>query len=218
VAALPCPNSYPEIQEPTGQIGNTTFPSSVYLGRADHYQGTVTLLIVLQLTLLPLWSKTSLQTSASIPAAVFSLVVAFMLAVLSYYEHQRSVRPSTLLSIYLFFSVLFDAVQSRSLWLRNTDAPIAATFTAALAVKLIITILEGQEKRASLQGQGTKLSPETTISIYNRTVFWWLNRLFLAGYKSTLRLSDLYPLEPEMASAKLGAAIEDAWMKGKREN
>jgi hypothetical protein len=171
------------------------------------------------LTLLPLWSlKTSLQTSASIPAAVFSLVVAFMLAVLSYYEHQRSVRPSTLLSIYLFFSVLFDAVQSRSLWLRNTDAPIAATFTAALAVKLIITVLEGQEKLASLQGQGTKLSPETTSSIYNRTVFWWLNRLFLAGYKSTLRLSDLYPLESEMASAKLGAAIEDAWMKGKREN
>lgn len=35
VAALPSPNSYPQIQEPTGQIGNTTFPSSLYLGRAD---------------------------------------------------------------------------------------------------------------------------------------------------------------------------------------
>ncbi|RHZ63440.1 uncharacterized protein CDV56_107137 [Aspergillus thermomutatus] len=139
-----------------------------------------------------------------------------MLALLSYYEHQRSLRPSTLLSIYLFFSVLFDAVQARSLWLRNTNAPIAATFTAALAVKLIITVLEGREKRASLQAQGTKLSPEITSSIYNRTVFWWLNRLFLAGYKSTLRLNDLYPLEPDMASAKLGAAIENVWMKTKQ--
>lgn len=128
--------------------------------------GIIALLVILQLALLPLWSlKTSLQTSVSIPAAVFALVAALMLAVLSYYEHQLSVRPSTLLSIYLFFSVLFDAVQSQSLWLRNTDAPIAAAFTAALAVKLIITVLEGQEKQPSLQGQGTKLSPETTSSI-----------------------------------------------------
>ncbi|GES61683.1 ABC transporter [Aspergillus terreus] len=187
------------------------------LAYALSWRGTIALLVVLQVTLLPLWSlKTPLQTSASIPAAVLALLVAFVLAVLSYYEHQRSVRPSTLLSIYLFFSVLFDAVQSRSLWLRNTDAPIAATFTAALAVKLIITVPEGQEKQPSLQGQGTKLSPETTSSIYNRTVFWWLNRLFLTGYKGTLRLGDLYPLEPEMASANLGAAIEDAWMKAEQ--
>ncbi|GFF77533.1 hypothetical protein IFM62136_09593 [Aspergillus lentulus] len=139
-----------------------------------------------------------------------------MLALLSYYEHQRSVRPSTLLSIYLSFSVLFDAVQARSLWLRNTNAPIAATFTAALAVKLIITVLEGREKQASSQVPGVKLSPETTSSIYNRTVFWWLNRLFLAGYKGTLCLNDLYPLESDMASEKLGATIENVWMKTKQ--
>jgi hypothetical protein len=145
-------------------------------------------------------------------------VAALVLALLSFYEHQRSVRPSTLLGIYLFFSVLLDAVQARSLWLRNTNAPIAAVFTAALAVKLIITVLEGREKRASSQVPGIKLSPETTSSIYNRTVFWWLNRLFLAGYKSTLRLNDLYPLESDMASAKLGAAIENAWMKCKEMN
>ncbi|GFF43248.1 metal resistance protein YCF1 [Aspergillus udagawae] len=179
--------------------------------------GTISLLIVLQLTLLPLWSlRTPLQTSASIPAAVFSLVAALGLALLSFYEHQRSVRPSTLLSIYLVFSVLFDAVQARSLWLRSTNGPIAAVFTAALAVKLIITVLEGREKRAISPVPGIKLSPETTSSIYNRTVFWWLNRLFLAGYKSTLRLNDLYPLESDMTSAKLGAAIENAWMKAKQ--
>lgn len=106
----------------------------------------ISLLMVLQLTLLPLWSlRSSLQTSASIPAAVFSLVAALVLALLSYYEHKRSIRPSTLLSIYLFFSVLFDTVQARSLWLRNSNAPIAATFSAALAVKLIITVRETTE-------------------------------------------------------------------------
>jgi hypothetical protein len=146
------------------------------------------------------------------------LVAALVLAILSYYEHQRSVRPSTLLNISLFFSVLFDAVQARSLWLRNTNALIAATFTAALVVKLIITILEGQEKQTSSRVPGVKLSPETTSSIYNRTVFWWLNRLFLAGYKGTLRLNDLYPLESDMASEKLGAAIENVWMKSKEAN
>jgi hypothetical protein len=146
------------------------------------------------------------------------LVAALVLAILSYYEHQRSVRPSTLLNIYLFFSVLFDAVQARSLWLRNTNGPTTATFTAALVVKLIITILEGEEKRTSSRVPGVKLSPETTSSIYNRTVFWWLNRLFLAGYKGTLRLNDLYPLESDMASEKLGAAIENVWMKSKEAN
>ncbi|THC99810.1 hypothetical protein EYZ11_000740 [Aspergillus tanneri] len=194
-----------------------TFGTGLTQSLLSRHQGTITLLIVFQLTLLPLWSlRTSLQTSASIPAAVFSLVAALMLALLSHYEHQRSVRPSTLISIYLFFSVLFDAVQARSLWLRNSNTPIAAAFTGALAIKLIITVLEGREKRASLQVQGLKLSPETTSSIYNRTVFWWLNRLFLAGYKCTLRLKDLYPLEPDMSAAKLGAAIENVWLKTKQ--
>ncbi|KAF7714218.1 Uncharacterized protein PECH_000287 [Penicillium ucsense] len=176
--------------------------------------GTIVFLTLLQLALLALWSlESSLRTAASIPAAVLSLIVACGLAVLSYYEHQRSTRPSTLLNVYLFLSILFDAVQARSLWLRNLKAPIAATFTVSLAVKLLIAVLEGQEKRATLRDRNAKVSPETTSSIYNRMVFWWLNRLFMAGYRGTLCLDDLYPLEPEMASAGLGDAIERTWMR-----
>ncbi|EAW10758.1 putative ABC transporter [Aspergillus clavatus NRRL 1] len=85
-----------------------------------------------------------------------------------------------------------------------------------MTFKLIITVLEGREKRAFLQAQGMKLPPETTSSIYNRTVFWWLNRLFLTGYKNTLRFDDLYPLASDMNSAKLGTAIEKVWMKTKQ--
>jgi ATP-binding cassette subfamily C (CFTR/MRP) protein 1 len=169
-------------------------------------------LVALQVALLALWClPASHRNDASIPSAALSLATAVGLAVLSHYEHFRSIRPSVVLNVYLFFSVLFDATQARTLWLRHADVSIPVVFTANLAVKLLITLLEAREKDPIPQIKNAKLSPESTGSVYNRSVFWWLNRLFWSGYKKPLALNDLYPLESDLASKKLGDGMARAW-------
>ena len=77
-------------------------------------------------------------------------------------------RPSVLLAVYLSVTVLFDIAVSRSLWLsvvNPEDAVLAKTFTAAVAVKAVLAILESQQKRRWLSWDSKTHSPEETSSI-----------------------------------------------------
>ncbi|PYI02725.1 P-loop containing nucleoside triphosphate hydrolase protein [Aspergillus sclerotiicarbonarius CBS 121057] len=39
-----------------------------------------------------------------------------------------------------------------------------------------------------------RLSPETGSGVFGRSIYWWLNQLFSGGFRGTLTLDDLYPL------------------------
>lgn len=45
------------------------------------------------------------------------------------------------------FSILLDVIQVRTLWLREGSDVIAAVFTASLAAKILVFLLEVREKR-----------------------------------------------------------------------
>jgi hypothetical protein len=120
---------------------------------------------------------------------------------LSFYDHVRVARPSVLLSIYLFPTLLLDAAQTRTYWLaERTQRELIYTgvFTASLAVKAIILLLEAKPKTKWLNIK-EPYSPEETSSIYSLGVFFWLNKIFLTGYRKTMDMQDLYPLDRAMA-------------------
>jgi ATP-binding cassette subfamily C (CFTR/MRP) protein 1 len=99
----------------------------------------VAVLAALQLSLLILWvSSDNLRTPSSIPAAALSFVNSLALGQLSYLEHTRSLQPSTLITAYLLLSLLFDATQARTLYLRANSNVLAAVFTASIALKLAV--------------------------------------------------------------------------------
>jgi ATP-binding cassette, subfamily C (CFTR/MRP), member 1 len=111
------------------------------------FKGTVLLFTCLQLALLVLWALPSaFPTQASIAAATISFIDCLAIGILSYIEHTRSVRPSTILNVYLLFSTLFDIVKAGTLWLRSGSHYIAAAFTSSLSLKTILLILESMEK------------------------------------------------------------------------
>jgi hypothetical protein len=88
-------------------------------GRYGAKAAAVAALAVVQLTMLILWTiHDNLRTPTSIPAAALSFVNVLALGLLSYLEHTRSLQPSTLMAVYLLLSLLFDAVQVRTLYLR----------------------------------------------------------------------------------------------------
>ncbi|ODA80883.1 hypothetical protein RJ55_03843 [Drechmeria coniospora] len=177
-------------------------PRVVHLSRSRR-KVAYTCLIALQLTLLVLWpSHGGRTTSTSIIAASLVLVDGLALAVLSYLEHRRSIRPSSIILAYLILSIAFDATQCRTLWLL-AESSVAPVFTSALACKLLLFFLELAEKRYILLPPWKALSPETTSSIISKGFFWWLNSLLLRGFRATLSTDSIYDIDDALKSKGL---------------
>ena len=168
----------------------------------------------LHLILLVLWSiNDRFRTRVSVPSAVLSFIDALAIFQVSYVEHTRSVRPSALLNLYLLFSLMFDAAQARTLYLRKDDSVIAAVFTIGLGIKLTLLILEAQGKRPFLKDPYRDYPPEATSSIFSQSLLWWLNSLFFGGFRKLLSADDLYMVDNELSSERLRNNIQKSWNK-----
>jgi hypothetical protein len=140
---------------------------------------------------------------------------------LSLADHSKSPRPSVLLGIYLSLTLLPDAAQARTFFLSSDDAPeviYSNVFCAALALKILILLLEAKTKSQWLAWDKKDHSPEESSGIFSLGVFAWLNKMFLDGYKGVLTLDDLYPLDSALDGktlhSKFSARIDYAKMKG----
>ncbi|KAF5534749.1 multidrug resistance-associated 1 [Fusarium mexicanum] len=177
--------------------------------------GLITVYTGLQLVILTYWTVGPLPTSKpQIAAAALVFVNGLLLALLSYVEHTRSVRPSTIINVYLLFTALFDCAIARTLWLLDGAHAVARLFTAATTAKALILISEAWEKRSILRAQYRDLSPETTSGILGRGVFWWINPLMKLGFSNFLTEHDLYAIENSLLGKRLFAQVEKSWRTG----
>lgn len=133
------------------------------------------------------------RTRATIPCATVSLLCIITLFVLSYLEHTRSIRPSTILATYLLISLLGDIVRARTLWSIHDNRRAAIALTASVAWKTVVLVLESIEKRRLLREGYQESSPEATGNIWNVRLFYWLNPLLLDGFSGEMGLGRLYP-------------------------
>jgi ATP-binding cassette subfamily C (CFTR/MRP) protein 1 len=69
----------------------------------------------------------------------------------------------------------------RTLVKMEFDSLIVSLFAANIAVKTSLLILEAQSKRIYFSATDADRPPNETSGIFNRSVFWWLNALFLKG-------------------------------------
>ncbi|KAK3371045.1 P-loop containing nucleoside triphosphate hydrolase protein [Lasiosphaeria ovina] len=134
--------------------------------------------------------------------------------------HTRAVRPSSLLSIFLLSTLLFDAAHTRTLWLRassqsnghNDNKTLAYLAIAAAAVKAAVLVAEAVEKRRLLRPAVRALyPPEATSSVFSRVFFTWLNALFRAGFGRVLVVDDLFALDKHLQAAYCHARLRAAW-------
>jgi hypothetical protein len=173
----------------------------------DLLQGAITSYVGLELSLLVLVAVGPLPvTSMFIASSVLKFVSAFFMITLSLVDHSKSPRPSVLLNSYLFLTLLLDAAQARTLFLSSDDKPeltYSSIFSAAIALKVAILLLEAKQKSKWVSWDEKEHSPEETSGIFSLGVFFWLNRLFLAGYTKTLAMKDLYPLDSSLSGKAL---------------
>ncbi len=175
-------------------------------------QVTAAILATLQLALLVLWAPSqSFSTGASISSATLNVVVAIQILCLSWAEDSRSVRPSVVLTVYLLFTLLLDFAQARTLWLQGANTAIAAVFSASIALKLVLLVLESQSKRSFLTPSHRDLPPESTSGVLSRGVLWWLNGLLARGYRALLPFDALYVLDKDLVTDCLAGKIRRVW-------
>ncbi|KAM4057712.1 reverse transcriptase (RNA-dependent DNA polymerase) [Hirsutella rhossiliensis] len=109
--------------------------------------------------------------------AGLALVTAILLCLLSYLEHGRSIRPLSILLLYCMFSTLFDAIRARTVWLVSPASTLAALAIASVVAKAVVLVLESHEKSNSIIAPKEAYGPESTSSVLNRSIFFWLNRV-----------------------------------------
>lgn len=111
-----------------------------------------------------------------------------------------------LLNSYLCLTLLLDVAQARTLFLSSGDKPelsYSSIFSATLALKAGILLLEARQKSGWVTWDEKEHSPEETSGIFSLSVFFWLNRIFLEGYKKILTMKDLYNLDSSLNSNSL---------------
>ncbi|KAJ5901475.1 ABC transporter integral membrane type 1 [Penicillium taxi] len=160
------------------------------------------------------WHFSQLRTSAAVLAFVDGILLLF----LSHTEHARSVRPFTIINVYLLFTLLFDCVIARTLWLADHDSTISSLFTATVAIKLFVMTSESWEKRPILLSQYQYLSPEATSGILARSVFWWLNSLMRTGFTRSLIDHDLLPIHDSLAARTLPPKAGNSFSSSNQSN
>lgn len=131
------------------------------------------------------------KTSASIACAALNVAGAVSFCLLSFLEHARSVRPSAVLTTYLFFALLGDIIRTRTMWAISRNRTVAISFTVSLAWKTLVLVLESIEKRRLLKEKYADHPPETTGNIWNLRFFYWLNPLLLQGFTREIIPSQL---------------------------
>lgn len=185
-------------------------------------QGAIVIYIGLELTLLVLAAIGSVYTTSIFMASsVLKLVAALLMTTVSVIDHSRSPRPSILLNCYLFLTLLLDIAQTRTLLLLSGSHPertYSIIFTASMALKAVILLLEANPKSRWITWNEKEHSPEETSSIFSLGVLFWMNEMFLRGYRKTLTMDDLYPLDislnTKLLHEKFSQNIDYSKLKG----
>ncbi|KAI8655282.1 hypothetical protein NCS57_01276500 [Fusarium keratoplasticum] len=165
----------------------------------------------LQAALVALWSIDSRSIKTSIAESVLGLVESLALAALSYMEHRNSAKPSALISLYLILTIILDLALTRTLWIRSGMQALASIFTVSLVLKTVLLVLEETPKRLNTGEKGPVR--ETSVGVVNRSFFWWLNHLFVEGFRGLIDLGSLGVLNEKFNTHDLSERIEERWKK-----
>lgn len=172
-------------------------------------------MIALQAVLLALFSRTQIGPRAVlISSATLQLCSSALLALLSHWEHRNAVRPSFLLSGFLFLSSIFDATRARTHAQIGGQHTAAAILIAIVAVKLVLLVLETRGKMCILLPEYSETSSELRGSLFSRAFFLWLIPVLSAGFKGVISSEDLPGVNEHLSSERLVSRVELKWGNG----
>jgi hypothetical protein len=178
---------------------------------ADKSQLLLSVFSILQVVNVIEVSQSLFRTRASLAAALLALTASLGLYILSYVEHIKNIRPSSIINAYLLLTLPFDAAQLRTRWLRGENVTENGVASAILAVKLLLLLSEATEKRNLLFTPYADPSPEATSGLYSRGVFWWMIPILRLGFRNVVRDDDLFVADGDLLSKSLQSRFNRHW-------
>lgn len=156
------------------------------------------------------------KARTTIAADAVAVVNTLSLLATSWLEHSRTVRPSAIIQLFLFFSLLFTAPRVRTFWLLEGPSQhvVASLVTAALAVQFVVLQVESVPKWTHVVSVVPEsIAPEERQGVFSRVFFWWLMPLFLAGYQRDLAMDDLCQIDDDLQGRILHDRLQEQWQK-----
>ncbi|KAK9419089.1 putative Multidrug resistance-associated protein [Seiridium unicorne] len=170
---------------------------------------------VLQAVLLAFFSKRQASYRAIlISSAALQLCTSIILTVLSHLEHRNAVRPSFLISAFLFLTSILDAARARTQSLIAEQHVVASLLIAIVVVKLLLVFTETKEKTRILLPEYSETSSELRSSLFSRAFFIWLIPILSVGFKGVISSDDLPAVNERLSSEALTTRVESRWKKG----
>ncbi|KAI1275205.1 putative ATP-binding cassette transporter [Xylaria sp. FL0933] len=143
------------------------------------------------------------RTSISVATAALCFVASLALLALSHVEYVRSTRSSDVLGLYLLITPLLRAAVVRTYWYLDGFHTIASLSLASLLLQLVVLALESWSKRRWLIDADNRGTPEECASFLSRSLFAWVNSLFLKGYRRQLTDSDLRIIGNDLSTEEI---------------
>lgn len=135
------------------------------------------------------------------------------MGLLSFFEHGRSVRPSTILTLYLLAAVLCDGINLSTLYQNHGYSPLIGLLAAVVGLKFLLLVVETQSKQAYLREPYKAMPVEQLVSTLSGVFLFWINGEILKGYSKLLSVSDLPALDDGLRSRHLRERMVAAWEK-----
>jgi ATP-binding cassette subfamily C (CFTR/MRP) protein 1 len=148
-----------------------------------------------------------------VAADVLTLLAFGSALLLSVIDHQRSVRPSTLLALYLSVFTLLQIPRLRTAWLIRPGGNVAASSIAVLVFTFAALVFESKAPGKTTSRE--KTTPEQSSGFWIRTVFAWLLETFRTGYAKVISVDDLPALDVKLRSRDLHRTLSLNWAKCK---
>ncbi|KAL4994768.1 P-loop containing nucleoside triphosphate hydrolase protein [Aspergillus recurvatus] len=127
-------------------------------------------------------------------------------------HHSHSIRPSTLLALFLSARSLLTVARVRTLWLIGSAANEAIVLTLGLVFTICSMVLESLGKEASVVSTTLKpATPEPFSGFWKQASFAWLAGTFHQGYSKVFSIADLPDLDPQLSSRDVGQKLQEAW-------
>ncbi|KAJ5705884.1 hypothetical protein N7536_001573 [Penicillium majusculum] len=158
--------------------------------------------------------STVIQTNASLAADVLEVVAISSAIVLSYIHHCRSIRPSTLLTLFLSARSLVGIARVRTLWPIPDETTKAIVFTIGFIFTLISLVFESSEKESIVIPETEKpATPEPFSGFWKQASFAWLAGTFRLGYSKVISVDDLPDLDPRLDTEVVAHRLQSVWSK-----
>lgn len=118
-----------------------------------------------------------------------------------------------MLSVYFGITVFLDGAKARSYLLRSGIEVIGALHVVVSVAKFALLVLEERPKTPHIKDESLRksLGQEALSGFWSRSLFLWLNRLFVTGFRRNITVDDLGNLGPGFSTEALSNKFHVLW-------